>query len=376
MSADAKEKKGHQAVAVACMLFYSTVSIGTVYVNKLLFSHTFRYPIFVTWMQQSIGILFMAFLGFLGKRWSAFSYFKPYVFDPVVAKKLVPLALTFVGYIGASNFCLKYVLISNYQVARSLTLVFNVVLTFVLLGETTSPKALCACGVVSAGFVLSVFDKVTFHALGFAAGALSSLLQAISMVEVKRALKHVGGESSVLILYNMTMSAVLFLPLIILMGEAEAFAALPKVPSEENFWVVWGGLLTSVFLASFIGLSNFLVIQYTSALTCNIVGYAKACVQSLGGILIVGDPFTAYSLSGILLSLLGSFGYSVVRMGETKKSKGSGGITAPKTVVQGGTKAMISTSKDMEIGPTPTVRRSSRLRKDSSDSPAMHKGFN
>uniref|UniRef100_A0A0G4FZQ9 Sugar phosphate transporter domain-containing protein n=1 Tax=Chromera velia CCMP2878 TaxID=1169474 RepID=A0A0G4FZQ9_9ALVE len=245
MSVDQALVMSRRAIAVACLLFYSTVSIGTVYVNKLLFSHTFRYPIFVTWLQQSIGILFMAFLGFLGKRWSAFSYFKPYVFDPAVAKKLVPLALTFVGSIGASNFCLKYVWISNYQVARSLTLLFNVLVTFFLLEETTSSKALCACGVVSAGFVLSVFDKVTFHALGFAAGALSSFLQALYMVEVKRGLHHVGGQSSVLLLYSMTMSSGLFLPLILLMGEAEAFGALPVLPSEENFGAVWAALLLS-----------------------------------------------------------------------------------------------------------------------------------
>ena len=47
------------------------------------------------------------------------------------------LGLVFVGMITFNNLALKYVEVSFYNVARSLTIVFNVVLTFALLGERT-----------------------------------------------------------------------------------------------------------------------------------------------------------------------------------------------------------------------------------------------
>ena len=45
-------------------------------------------------------------------------------------------------------------LATQLQVARSLTIVFNVVLTYIVLGESTSSKVLCSLVVVCAGFFL------------------------------------------------------------------------------------------------------------------------------------------------------------------------------------------------------------------------------
>ena len=66
----------------------------------------------------------------------------------------MPLSVIFVGMVVFNNLCLKYVEVSFYQVARSLTILCNIALTYVVLGKSTSPLALAGCGVVVAGFVL------------------------------------------------------------------------------------------------------------------------------------------------------------------------------------------------------------------------------
>ena len=49
---------------------------------------------------------------------------------------------------------------SPEQVARSLTIVFNVLLSYFLMGSATSPKALACCGLVIFGFLLGNQQEV------------------------------------------------------------------------------------------------------------------------------------------------------------------------------------------------------------------------
>ena len=62
----------------------------------------------------------------------------------------------FVGMIAFNNLCLKYVSVSFYMVVRSLTTVFNVMLTYVFFGEKTSMKALACCSMIIVGFLLGI----------------------------------------------------------------------------------------------------------------------------------------------------------------------------------------------------------------------------
>lgn len=55
-----------------------------------------------------------------------------------------------------NNLCLKYVSVSFYYVGRSLTTVFNVICSYIILGHNTSTRALVCCGVIIFGFFLGV----------------------------------------------------------------------------------------------------------------------------------------------------------------------------------------------------------------------------
>jgi GDP-fucose transporter C1 len=54
-------------------------------------------------------------------------------YTKAVARKVGVLSLVFVGMVTFNNLCLKYVEVSFYNVARSLTIVFNVMLSFTIL---------------------------------------------------------------------------------------------------------------------------------------------------------------------------------------------------------------------------------------------------
>lgn len=94
--------------------------------------------------------------------------------------QVLPLSLVFVAMITFNNLCLKYVGVAFYYIGRSLTTVFNVIMTWFLLGkkcwldlvkqihstfiisfnlligEKTSMSALACCAVIVGGFWLGV----------------------------------------------------------------------------------------------------------------------------------------------------------------------------------------------------------------------------
>jgi solute carrier family 35 (GDP-fucose transporter), member C1 len=74
-----------------------------------------------------------------------------------IAKKTLVLSVLFVGMITFNNVCLQYVEVSFYNVARSLTIVFNVVFTYFILNETTSLLTCSTLLIVVLGFVVRLF---------------------------------------------------------------------------------------------------------------------------------------------------------------------------------------------------------------------------
>lgn len=58
--------------------------------------------------------------------------------------------------IATNNLCLKYVGVSFYYVGRSLTTVFNLIFSYILLGEKASLHSVLCCAMIIGGFWLGV----------------------------------------------------------------------------------------------------------------------------------------------------------------------------------------------------------------------------
>ena len=55
---------------------------------------------------------------------------------------MLPLSVLFTGTIAFNNLSLKYVDVAFYYIGRSLTTVFNVILTYLILGECVTNKSM------------------------------------------------------------------------------------------------------------------------------------------------------------------------------------------------------------------------------------------
>ena len=95
--------------------------------------------------------------------------------------------------IACNNLCLKYVGVSFYYVGRSLTTVFNVLLTFFVLGQKTSLGAILCCFVIVAGFFLGVDQENSMGSLSVAGvifGVLASLFVSLNAIFTKKVMQQ------------------------------------------------------------------------------------------------------------------------------------------------------------------------------------------
>jgi GDP-fucose transporter C1 len=283
----------------------------------------------VTWFQCVLTAVILWALGEAGKGAepsSFFAQFPPAAYEWPVARRLLSLALCFVGMITFNNLSLKYVEVSFYNVARSLTIVFNVVLTFAVLGETTSWATLGTLAVVVAGFFLGSASEARFSLLGSAFGLTSSLFVALNGIWTKKGMAVVDGNQWRLSFYNNVTASMLFLPLIALSGEGAIIARDAHLLASARFW---GVMLVGGVFGFLIGIVTILQIKFTSPLTHNISGTAKACVQTVLALYIWGNPTNAANLAGTALVLLGSCAYTYVRNGEMEAARAAAKVKAP-----------------------------------------------
>jgi len=261
---------------------YWAVSISMVFLNKYLLSSVqLDAPIFITWYQCFVAVGVCYVLGWLGTNTTTFSgMFPQFQLNFNIARQILPLSFAFVGMIAFNNLCLKHVDVAFYNVGRSLTTVFNVVLSYLFLGQSTSLKALLTCGIIIFGFFLGVNqeqDSGGLSMLGVFFGISASICVALNSIFVKKVLPLLEFNEWKLTLYNNFNATILFIPIMVMLGEIGEIASFPQL-FETRFWFVMS-------LAGFFGVAISIVttlqIKFTSPLTHNVSGTAKACAQTV-----------------------------------------------------------------------------------------------
>lgn len=107
---------------------------------------------------------------------------------------------------------------------------------------------------VTLGFFVGIFlDATPIALLGIAFGVASSAITAVHSVVIKKSLDVVKGSAMHLSWYTNLLSAVLLIPLIVLVGEVPAITRLifgqddiVPAPGElsELYTFIWGSVIT------------------------------------------------------------------------------------------------------------------------------------
>ncbi|KAK4519042.1 uncharacterized protein ATC70_009270 [Mucor velutinosus] len=315
-----REKQHPLPLIAAVVSFYFIISLSVVFLNKIILSGSsdFPYALFVTWYQLVVALVLLLVWAQLGKSNKLFSIIPPYEFNMVIAKRVAPLTFVYVGMLVLNNLCLKYVEVTFYQVARSLSINFTILFTYVILGKKTSTPALVACFIVFLGFVIGSYGEINFSWAGVVYGVGSSAFVALYGIYVQKTLAAVDNNQWKLLHYNTTLAIIFLSPLLLLSGEISEIVSTSDIIYTFNFWI----LMTITGITGFgINIAMFLQVKYTSALTNTISGTAKSCVQTVLAAMIFQNPISGLNGLGIFLALVGSGYYGWVRYQERIASK-------------------------------------------------------
>lgn len=297
------------------------ISITTVFVNKELFSGAnvkLNATLFVTWFQCIVSTTICVTSTYLCRRFPrvfrvSLPEAKP--FDWETIKNVIPLSILFTMMISSNNLCLKFVSVAFYYVGRSLTTIFNVILSYIFLREKQSYQSIFCCFVIIAGFLLGVDQESlteTFSLIGTVFGVIGSLSLSMYSIYTKKTLPHVNGEVWLLSYYNNVYSCFLFLPLIIINGEVSAVLNYEFIAAS---WF-WGAMIIGGVCGFLIGYVTTLQIKVTSPLTHNISGTAKACAQTVIATSWYSEVKSFLWWTSNVVVLLGSFSYARVKQVE------------------------------------------------------------
>jgi len=305
---------------MAVVLFYLVAALSMVMANKWVLINT-DVPLFFLWVQLVIAVLLFAAsdaMRILPDRLT---------FNMEICKGLVAMVgLNIVG-LSFSNYTLKYVDASFYQVARGLVLPFTVGMSFFALNVRPSLRILASCGLVTSGFFVGVFlDGTPLSYVGVGFGVFSSLITAIHSIVIKKSLNVVNGSALLLSWYTNLLSAILLLPICILAGEGPGIMTLlfssAELITKTNPYplntFVWGSLITGV-LGFLMSIAALLSIKVTSPITHMISSAVRGVAASVLGMSLFGDIISSGRASSIGIILLGSLYYTWVKDQETRK---------------------------------------------------------
>eukprot|EP00923_Selenidium_pygospionis_P044625 GHVN01077120.1.p1 GENE.GHVN01077120.1~~GHVN01077120.1.p1 ORF type:complete len:259 (-),score=12.12 GHVN01077120.1:108-884(-) len=210
-----QQRIGYYSSNIFYCVFWSITSSGLIYVDKVLFNTSFPFPITLAAIQQGLGLVFFVAGGQLLK--ICYPGNPPHGIFHAIREAFTqrfPAGVSFAGMVAFSTLCLQYAQVSTYLTARSLTLVFVLFLSRIVLLERPSRAASICCGFVMFGFFIGALDTRTLSRLGVLFGVLSSVFQAIYNVEIKYFMQRI--DLSTLFLLNMVFSVALLTPFALL----------------------------------------------------------------------------------------------------------------------------------------------------------------
>ncbi|KAH9402968.1 hypothetical protein TYRP_015732 [Tyrophagus putrescentiae] len=323
----------------AIVALYWFVSITMVFLNKQILSgssFSLDAPLFITWFQCLVTLLITIIgsalmnmsdnsrrskNGTVLQHSQISSAFPKLHLRLKTVRQVLPLTVVFVGMISFNNLCLKNVGVAFYFIGRSLTTVFNVALTYFILGRTTSFSAIFCCLAIVGGFLLGVDQEQlvgTLSVSGVLFGVLASFFVSLNSIITVNALAAVGNSIWLLTFYNNLIACVLFLPLILITGEVGTL--LTSSSLQLGSLLFWSLMVASGVMGFAIGYVTSLQIKYTSPLTHNISGTAKACAQTVLATHFYAETKTfSWWLSNVVV-LVASAAYARVKQLEIKSA--------------------------------------------------------
>jgi len=208
-----------------------------------------------------------------------------------------------VFFMGGLHFALiftgvKFSDASTMSIVNQIYVPISVLLAMVFLGEVVSLRRWLGIAVAFSGVVVfSLNANATSHLTG----TLLLVADAVSMAIGTVLLRRLGGVNPFVVQAWMAAFGVPFLLVTSFVFDSGQIESLSTAP-----WVAWAMLAYAVIGGSFIGHTGYyILLQHYEVSLVGAMLLIGPVIGVLGGVLILGEPFTPLIVIGASMTLLG-----------------------------------------------------------------------
>lgn len=299
------------AGTVGAMALNFTSSISIVVVNKLVYDKFgFGYAVTLTGFHLACTFLLLLITSRLG------------VFEikrlPLL--QVSKLAAGTMGFITLTNLSLKHNSIGFYQVMKVMTTPTVVAIESLLFQKYLATQLKIALIPVCLGVILTAATDFRLNMVGSIYAIAGVIVTSFYQIWSGTLQKSLDCNALQLQTFVAPLAALFILPFMPLLDNWS-----PARPgSIWNYDFQFNNTATIVFtgfIAFFVNVSIFLVIGKSSAVSYNILGHCKTVMVLLSDYILFGRPVSVKSSAGIVLTLIGVFWYSSLKLEKARLEK-------------------------------------------------------
>lgn len=278
-------------------------SIGIVFANKVVFQvYNFKYGTLLTFIHFIFTFVGLEICRQMGM----------FEMKRIELKKILPLCVSFCGFVALTNLSLVYNSVGFYQLMKVLTTPIIVVIQTLFYNETFSTKIKLSLALTCVGVAIATVTDSQANLIGTLVALSALLVTCMYQIWVGTKQKELECSSYQLLYWQAPISAIILVPIIPLLDD---LSTLNEWPSSEATIAI----VVSSLLAFLVNLSIFLVIGKTSPVTYNVLGHFKLTIILTLGFVVFNAPVDYKNIAGVLVTLAGVFWYTQLKTAPSPK---------------------------------------------------------
>lgn len=217
---------------------------------------------------------------------------------------MLPISCFFAGFLLLGNLSLTFNSMGFYQLAKVMTTPAVVLLNFVLFGITITKLSLLAVIAVCGGVLLVLTTGAADNLAGTLIAVAAFTVTALYQIWIGKKMNDLKISGSQLLLNQAPVAVGILLCLAPFLDTIPDFSIIPP----KTLYV----LAASGVLASLLNLSQFLIIERSSALTFNVMSQVKTIIIVSLSWYSEGRNLMLTDVLGVALTLSGAYAYSIL----------------------------------------------------------------
>jgi len=283
--------------------------------NKTIFGF-FPFPWTVSTVHVVVGSAYCALTYFLGLKKASFG--RPITKDEFKTI-LFPASMHGLGHIAA-NISFAAVAISLTHTVKTLEPVFNVAMSKLVLGTSTSVPVTLSLIPITLGVAAASASELSFNWTGFISAMLSNLTFSFRAVYSKKAMTSIKDlDSTAIYAYTTLISMIICVPLALVFEGPKLAAGASAAILQVGAMKFYGSLLTVGLLYHLYNQFAFNTLGRVNPVSHGVCNVVKRIAIIGSSVLFFGNKLTLQTKVGTMIALMGTALYTELKNKESNK---------------------------------------------------------